>query len=137
MPRYPGQNNVDETDRPFRYLYHTGGAGCHSPSNASRCPDKYYGVIGRRYLPEVGIGGIMVKVGTLKDFNNARKLLEAAGYQVDSTKSPSDLIRKLIVMVNTIKVEAVVIARIGPNSWVFKYDNQLFAEKHPEVVAKE
>ena len=79
----------------------------------------------------------MVKVGTLKDFNNARKLLKQAGYQVDSTKSPSDLIRKLIVTVNTTKVEAVVIARIGPNSWVFKYDNQLFAEKHPEVVAKE
>jgi len=68
-----------------------------------------------------------VKFGTLRDFNNAKKLLVQAGLPVTVYKSPNDLIRKLMVG----KEEAVSISRIG-RGWVFRYNKNFWGEANPK-----
>ena len=68
------------------------------------------------------LGRGIARIGTLKDFANAKSLLERAGYKVDIVKSPNDLIRKLVVL----NEEVVNIARLGGTMWAFRYNKKYF-----------
>lgn len=66
------------------------------------------------------------KIGTLKDFANAKRMLEKAGIKVTVKKSPNDLTRKLIIGGNVV---ALSIARLGGNRWSFLYNDKVFQRK--------
>ena len=65
----------------------------------------------------------MVKVGTLKDFNAAKKMVKDAG--IDYTVTNGDLVRRINDKDGT---EIVSIARLRGATWAFRYNPAYFVE---------
>ena len=64
----------------------------------------------------------MVKIGTLKDFRDARKKLEEQGHKVDVVSG--ELVRKLKVRGETV----LSIARLRGSTWSFRYSKIWWGE---------
>ena len=64
----------------------------------------------------------MIKIGTLKDYRKAQKMLKEAG--IEFTKTEGDLVKKTMLK----DEELVSVARIRSNRWVFKYNPLYFQE---------
>jgi hypothetical protein len=65
----------------------------------------------------------MVKLGTLKDYSQAKKKLKDAG--IEFTETSGELARQVL---DTDGKEIVSIARLNASSWVFRYNDQYFKE---------
>jgi hypothetical protein len=64
----------------------------------------------------------MVKIGKLKDFRHAVKMLRDGGFEV--TETNGELVKKALVN----GVEAISIGKLRGNTWVFRYNPNFFAE---------
>lgn len=67
----------------------------------------------------------MIKLGTLKDFANAKKQIREAGFAPEIIKSEGDLIREIMVEGKTV----VSIARLNERQWIFRYNKEFWEEK--------
>ena len=65
----------------------------------------------------------MVKFGTLKDFNAAKKMIKDSG--IDFTVTNGDLVRKITDKDGT---EILSIARLRGTTWAFRYNPIYFVE---------
>lgn len=65
----------------------------------------------------------MIRIGTLKDYKDAQRKLHNAGFDVTEPMN-GNLVRKTLVDGD----EAVSIAKLRGNTWVFKYNPKYFKE---------